>query len=567
MTISFRNQRLNQIVVLAGVLVVAAVLRFASLSQRGLIYWDEAKFALEGERLHAYVQSWFGSSAIDAGKTVGTAKPMHALFIALADFVLGVHTYSPLFLDALCSVLGVGVVFLIGRRLFGPWVGLVGALFVAVSEYDVIYARSALSESDANLLFLVAVFLWVLDWERSPAMIRAGDTSPSPEPTSRRWFWPTKMLVFSGISAGAAVTTNYRLGIYVVGLVLFDLVWFLKEHGWRISLRRLAVSIPSCAAFPLLWQMIDLIARAAGIVLFRSEVNILVKSGTKVILKSAQQNQPEFYLQQMLFQLHGSQGSAGLHFNPTIYLQWFVVREGWFIPALLLAGLVLALYFRQLAWLSLTTLVLFPYIVYVFAPFVVPRNLDAAIPFVCLLAAAALVTGAERIPRDVLRRMAVVAAASVSGFNGIYLCWRLTGEESGIAQAAKVIQARGGKALGSNEIVVWYFPGSSKGTTCASPGLPKSPNELAADRAAGYRYVETETIDHGTATWLETHAKLIGEWPAWGNIEIGENPVGTENGYPPVQNPETVMLYDLKGAILPPAGNAHVTKCIRNVPI
>ena len=65
------------------------------------------------------------------------------------------------------------------------------------------------------------------------------------------------------------------------------------------------------------------------------------------------------------------------------------------------------------AWLGLATLVLFPYVVYTFAPYVVPRNLDAAIPFACLLAAAAIVTAAERIPSDVLRRTAVVVVGCV----------------------------------------------------------------------------------------------------------------------------------------------------------
>jgi len=585
-----RNQRFNQIAVLTGVLVIAAVLRFASLDQRGLIYWDEAKFALEGLRLHAYIQSWFGSSPVDAGKTIGTAKPTHALLIALAYFVLGVHTYSPLFLNAFCSVVAVGVVFLIGRRLFGPWVGLVAALLLAVSEYDVIYARSALSESDANLLFLLAVFFWVIDWERlvaavsefkvqgskinggpgSPGAQAVAATDPSASNThtsDRRSIGPTRMLILSGLLAGLAFTANYRLGIYVLVLVVFDLVWVVREYGFRAIIRRFTSWLPSCAAVPLLWQLADLIARGSGHVLFRSEVNIVVNSGKSLILKSAQQNQPEYYLQQALFQLHGSKGSAGLHFDPGIYLQWFFVREGWVIPILLVAGLVMAIRFRQLAWMALASLVVFPYVVYVFAPYVVPRNLDAAIPFVCLLSAAALVTAAERIPRDLVRRVTVVGLGCAIAVYGGVLTWRLTGERSGIAQAAAYVQSHGGKALSSNEIMVWYLPGPATGTTCLAPGLPSTKPQLAADRAAGYRYAETETIDHGMAAWLAGYAKLVGRWPAWGNIKIGENPVGTENGYPPVQNPEYVMLYDLKGLALPPPGNASVTQCIRNVPI
>src|ERR1039458_2956288 len=101
---AFRNQRLNQMVAIAAILVLAAVLRFDSLSQRGLIYWDEAKFALEGVRLHAYMVSIFGGHvSLLAGKTIGTAKPMHAFLIAIAYLIFGVHTYTPLFMDAFRS--------------------------------------------------------------------------------------------------------------------------------------------------------------------------------------------------------------------------------------------------------------------------------------------------------------------------------------------------------------------------------------------------------------------------------------------------------------------------------
>lgn len=566
----FHNQRINQIVALAVILVLAGVFRFATLSQRGLIYWDEAKFALEGVRFHAYMQSWFGSAALDAGKTVGTAKPTHALLIALAFLMFGVHTFTPLFLNAFTSVVGVGVVFLIGRRLFGPWAGLLGALFLAVSEYDVIYARSALSESDANLLFLLAVFLWVLDWERISAWsphARPGFPSGSLE-TRAPPIPITGRLVFSGLLAGAAFTTNYRLGVYVVALVLFDLGWNLREHGIGSATRRFGVWVTTSAALPLLWQLIDGVARLTGHVLFRSEVNIVVQSGTRVVFKSAQQNQPELYLQQALFQLHGSKGTSALHFDPRIYLQWFVVREGWIIPILFLLGLALALRFRQFAWLSLVSLSLLPYAVYVFAPYVVPRNLAAAVPFVCLLAAAGLVAVLERLSRDDLRRAAlVVTGVAVAAYGG-FLTWRLTGEQSGFVKAAQYVQSHGGKGLVSNEVMVWYLPGPSTGPGCDAPGIPGTRAGLAADLAAGFRYAEIETIDHGMADWIAAHAKRVGgPWPVWGNIRIDENPVGTENGYPPRQRSESVSVYDLKSLSLPPPGNEKVTACLRNVPI
>ena len=62
---------------LAGILAVAAALRLAELANRGFIYWDEGKFALEGVRMAALLRSIGGAQWTESvGKTIGTAKPM-----------------------------------------------------------------------------------------------------------------------------------------------------------------------------------------------------------------------------------------------------------------------------------------------------------------------------------------------------------------------------------------------------------------------------------------------------------------------------------------------------------
>ena len=552
----FRNQRLNQIVALAAILILAAFLRFDSLSQRGLIYWDEAKFSLEGVRLHAYIASWFGGhGALLAGKTIGTAKPTHDLLIALAYFIFGIHTYAPLFMDAFCSVAEVGVLFLLGRRLFGPWVGLIAALFLAVSEYDVIYARSALSESDAGLLFLIAVVLWAFDWER---------ISLAPKLKGR----PTRLLLFGALLAGASFTANYRMVIYILVLFVFDLAWAAKEFGRGSVLGRLKFWVPGLVAIPLLWQLIDIGTRATGHVLFRSEVNILVKSGGSVIFKNVQQGGIESYLVQALFQLHGS-GSSGLHFGPFLYLRWFVLREGWIIALLVLAGLFYMFRARQFSWFVPGLMVLIPYLVYVFAPYIVPRNLEAAMPFAMLLCAASIVTLAERIPSDIWRRATMASVACLVAAYGAYLAWPMTGERSGFAPVAAYVQAHGGKAIASNEIMVWYVHTSPKSTVCTTPGMAANKRQLALDRSVGYRYVEIETTDNSPFDkFIEANSVQVGHFPAYGNISIGENPIKSENSDPPNPNPlEYVNLYDISGMKLPPPGTAKVSKCDRDVPI
>jgi len=200
-------------VAIAAILGLAALIRFCDLGSRGLVYWDEGKFALEGVRLQALM-----AQGPAAGKAIGTAKPTHALLIALSFAVLGVRDWAPLMLSALCSVASVAVLVAIGTQLFDRSTGLLAGLFLAVSTYDVIYARSALSEADATLLFLLA------------ALPYAGIPQT----------WPMARRLLPGFLAGLAFSTNYRMVIYLVTLVAFDLAVELRWHGALQAVRRCA---------------------------------------------------------------------------------------------------------------------------------------------------------------------------------------------------------------------------------------------------------------------------------------------------------------------------------------
>src|SRR5438105_2281315 len=99
--------RTFRLTLLGLILALALFLRLYELPLRGLIYWDEGKFALEGVRFAAIFHSHGGYLSPLLGKQVGTAKPTHALLLGLAILVLGTHDYAPLVLDATASLMGV----------------------------------------------------------------------------------------------------------------------------------------------------------------------------------------------------------------------------------------------------------------------------------------------------------------------------------------------------------------------------------------------------------------------------------------------------------------------------
>ncbi|MBV9281754.1 MAG: glycosyltransferase family 39 protein, partial [Chloroflexi bacterium] len=471
-------------------------------------------------------------------------KPTHALLIGLADGVLGVHDYATLLLDASFSILGVALTYLIARRVFGARVGPLSALLLAVSQYDVIYARSGLSESDANAFFLAGVFAWLLS--RPPA------GRPRAQPAA-------------AVLLGLAFTTNYRIVVYAGTLVLVDLLGVrgFRASRWRWLGQRALVWLAGMLAAPLLWQGVDLVARARGLVLFRSEIT----------------GKPMWYLQQARYQLREGR-QAALHFDPGSYLHWYVLREGWPVALLVLAGLALVVLPRgpglrgrnegdgespSVCRLTPAALVIVPYLVYVFAPFIVPRNLDATVPFACVLAALALTELTDLLRPRPLALGSWLAVAAALAILGVAMSWPLGDIRSGYARAAGYVTRDGAPpALVTNEIMVFYLEGAR--APCRTLRLPQLPSQLAAPARAGYRYAVVDQFNRAAARYLRAHLRAVRRYPLLGPASLGENIVRSETPRRSDPNdPYThVDVYRLDPALLPPGRPDHLPVCSRD---
>lgn len=522
-----------QVAAVALILVAAAVLRFAELPARGLIYWDEGKFLLEGVRLETALRILAGAHvSLPAGKAIGTAKPTHALLIALSFALFGVHDYAALLLSAFAGVVAVVLVYRIGALLFDSTVGVVAALVLAVSEYDVIYSRSALSESDANSLLLLGVLLWL--YQRCRV---------APERRSGWW------LMAAGVAFGLAFTTNYRIVVYVAVIVGLDLLYGSRQRGWRQTLVRGGRWIVGCAVVPCLWQLTDILARARGTVLFRSEIT----------------HQPATYFGEALYQIHGGK-QAMVVFGPLPYLQWYIAYEGWVLAVLLALGIVLALRVRSFAWLAVLCPVMVPYLLYIWAPVIVPRNLAAAIPFTAILISVALVSVARRLFSGPTFLPVLAVLVLALGVDGVRHSWRLSAERSGSTLAAGYVTSHGGgPVLTTNEIPVFYLRGTAG--HCQAARLPHSLRELAADVRAGYR---SAIIDHASwpaARYIRFHLRRVARYPSTQTTKIGENLIAAENTHPPhgAYPVPYVDVFQLTSTRLPPAGNQKPQVCDLNV--
>ena len=192
---------------LVAILVVAALLRFWGVTRLGLTIWDEGLYAMAGRLLVS--KPLEGLSEL---RTIAAA-PLFSILVGMAQAILGPVDWAGIAVSAAAGTLTVYLVYLLGKRLYGPEPGLLSALFVAVSPYHVMYSRMGLTETTFVLFALLTVFFFTQAMDHGS--LRA--------------------YVLGGTAAGLMLNTKYS-GLLVLASCL--LVWMWSRVTSRLRVRR-----------------------------------------------------------------------------------------------------------------------------------------------------------------------------------------------------------------------------------------------------------------------------------------------------------------------------------------
>ena len=129
-------------------------------------------------------------------------KPGHDLLVLLSFLLFGIRDYAPLVMSAICGVLTVGVVYLLGRDLLDRQTGLLAAAVLATSTFHIIYSRSAYAQADSVFFLALGMWLW----------FRAGSDRP------------LLLRFLAGASIGFAFTCHYVVLMFPLLMALLEAV-------------------------------------------------------------------------------------------------------------------------------------------------------------------------------------------------------------------------------------------------------------------------------------------------------------------------------------------------------
>ncbi len=206
------------------VTLLAAFFRLFHLSERGLegieVVYTRPPYSLlfENELVYYYV------------------KPGYLFLLSFIGKIFGYTSHTVLYVSAISGILSVIFVFLIGKRLFNPTVGLISAFILSIMPYHVWISRMGMVYSPGILLFAISLFAYIFTF------------------TIRKKINNYAVFALLGLINGIMFTFHPAFLGYTVALFCFDFFYYLfKEYKQPLITKIIQKLIPNWLFFSVLF--------------------------------------------------------------------------------------------------------------------------------------------------------------------------------------------------------------------------------------------------------------------------------------------------------------------------
>jgi 4-amino-4-deoxy-L-arabinose transferase-like glycosyltransferase len=379
----------KSLVAAAGLLALAAGLRFWGLTWLGLTHFDEGTYTLASKWLATFGRE---GALYDPVRS----PPLFPLLAAASFAAFGVRDWAAIAVSAAAGSLTVVLLFYVGREWFGSRVGLVAALWLAVAEYHLIFSRLALADATYTLLF----------WAALAGLFKAVASG------ERAW------AVAAGVATGLCWNTKYHgfFPLVITGL------WLAAARAWVGKERAPVGATP--------WRRLALAAFVAAAMYAPWFLIVQYSVGYGELVRT---------------HLEHSAGPGALIVTPPGALLYYFTH--WLSPPLLvlaLVGIVVSIFDRGRASTFLATAFFF------FAASAMfymsfPRLVVPLVPAVCLFAARGLDLVAARAARPAIA--AAAGTALVFAWSAADAAHVLSLRTDAYRRAAEYVRARGAPAV------------------------------------------------------------------------------------------------------------------------
>ena len=223
---------------LIAIVAIAIIPRFYNIIDQGFVSWDEGMYMNEALFYESIIHNMplIFSQLLTRSLTAHTveemiegwppssAKPAHSFFIYLFTIFVGMHISASKILAASFGVLTVIMLFIFIRSWYGNVIGMIAALFLAVSGYHIYVSRLGVPETDSMFFFILGWYLFG-------------------ESIKNKKIFKYKYIILCGLTLGLSFTLCYRWIVAIPIIWLCELIRFFqnKQNGKITLLKRMSI--------------------------------------------------------------------------------------------------------------------------------------------------------------------------------------------------------------------------------------------------------------------------------------------------------------------------------------
>jgi len=204
------DARKKKVVMVAMVLIIllAFIVRFYYINANNAVWWDEAEYLLEAKRL--------GLGAREAGP-YSSHRGILLPIVWSFSYMVGLDEIGILLLQLIVSVLTVYFTFVLGKKIYNNFVGIIAALMMAVFWQNIFWTNRFLTEITSLLFAILSlIYFWEFYVEGKKSYLK---------------FF---------VCIGLGILTRFPTGIMLICAIVFVLLVrdfsFLKEKKFYIGL-------------------------------------------------------------------------------------------------------------------------------------------------------------------------------------------------------------------------------------------------------------------------------------------------------------------------------------------
>lgn len=238
----------RELLLLGAAMAVGLVVRlvFVALTTGHALGVDETEYHNQGRFITEGMWFWSLTPTGEPHESMWKA-PGYPLFVGIWYSILGVEPDRLFALQALLGPVTIGLTWLLGRRLFGPTVGLLAAALVAVYPFAWQFEVRLYSESIAVPLGL-ALLIVVLGRHPTPARAAAAGALLGVNLLVR----PSSILLLAGVALAWWIAAGPRRGTAMVAVsvavaVIVVAPWTIRNH--EVSGGFVPISIQDAAGY------------------------------------------------------------------------------------------------------------------------------------------------------------------------------------------------------------------------------------------------------------------------------------------------------------------------------